>query len=120
MFKSILVGLIISVSSSAAANILSPNHPLGINNPLSPINLNNLLKEDEEKKKDIYEQRSIVFKKAIPQTASYSYVIFLDLKTNKLLKQRACYTVNTKVNKTYKVSYNVTKNYYSLSCEYLK
>ena len=124
MLKTILLGSIVAMSSSTAANITSPTHPLNPTNMLSPLNPNGIYYSNDDKKveetKEKYEQRLVYFYKAEPQTSSYSYVILYDYKTKLIMRQRDCYTVNTKVKKKYRVSYNLTRKYYSLSCDYLK
>ena len=123
MLKTIILGLIVAMSSSTAANIMSPTHPLSPLNPLSLSNPNSIYysSDDEvEEIKDKYEQRLVYFYKAEPQTSSYSYVVLYDYKTKLIMRQRACSTVNNKVKKKYVVSYNLTRKYYALSCVYLK
>lgn len=120
MLKTIVLGLVLTISSSSAANIMNPMNPISPLNPLSPINI---YADDEEEKPivlDKYEQRLVHFKKVERYPYDRYKVTLYDYKTKKLMTQFACHTVNTKVNKKYYVAFNLTKKYYSLSCEYLK
>lgn len=119
MFKTILLGFTIMVSSSSAANIMNPMNPISPLNPLSPIYM--LDNEDEKPVVlDKYEQRLVTFKKVERYPYDKYKITLYDHKTNKFMMQNGCHKINNIVNKRYYVSYNLTKKTYSLSCEYFK
>lgn len=121
MFKTIVLGLILTVSSSTAANIMNPVNPISPLNPLNPVNLY-LYSDDESEpvELDKYEKRLVLIKKVEPYPYDRTKITLYDYKTNKLMSQFGCHRVNNMVNKKYYVSFNLTKKYYSLSCEYVK
>lgn len=120
MFKTILLGFTIMVSSSSAANIMNPMNPISPLNPLSPINIYDDNSEEQPIVLDKYEKRLILFKKVERYPNNRNKITIYDYKTNKLMIQFGCHSINNIVGKKYHVSYNVTKKYYSLSCEYFK
>ena len=119
MFKTIALGLVLTISSSTAANIMNPMNPISPLNPLNPINIY----DDDEPvpvKLDKYEKRLVLFKKVERYPYDRHKITLYDYKTNKLMIQFGCHKVNSIVGKKYYVSYNMTKKTYSLSCEYFK
>lgn len=120
MFKSILLGLVLLASSTTAANIMNPMNPISPLNPLSPIYLLDTGKDEKPIVLDKYEKRLVLIKKAERYPYDRTLITLYDYKTNKLMTQFGCQRVNNMVSKKYYVSYNLTKKYYSLSCEYVK